>query len=139
MFTFLEETLVKEKIWALISQNEPSVVPISMVITQLKIVNSITQVLFYISEMMLCRLQSYQLRIAWHVLICLKCFLWNICNGKFHYNAKKITVVFSFMCCMLDYVLFSWFCSTLSNFSVRLMLQVKHFAFLSDSHIDFLN
>ncbi|BAT89794.1 hypothetical protein VIGAN_06085900, partial [Vigna angularis var. angularis] len=36
--TCLEEALVKEKIWALISQNESSVVPISVVITQLKIV-----------------------------------------------------------------------------------------------------
>ncbi|KAJ1413829.1 Armadillo-type fold [Sesbania bispinosa] len=73
-----DEMLVKEKIWAVISQNEPSLVPISTVITLLKTYMSITQVLFNISEKLLCRHQSYQLRIAWHVLIFLKCFFWNI-------------------------------------------------------------
>lgn len=41
-FISVEEILVREKIWTLVSQNEPSLVPISMVITLPTFVISIT-------------------------------------------------------------------------------------------------
>jgi hypothetical protein len=77
---FSEETLAKEKIWSFISQNEPSLVPISLVtfhwlcfLSSFFLNVSCCFFFFLISHMVARRPQNCRMRIAWHVLIFLRC------------------------------------------------------------------
>ncbi|KAH1259509.1 Protein ILITYHIA [Glycine max] len=70
-----EETLVKEKIWALISQNEPSVVPISMA-SKLSIEDNMTCVDLLevlLVEHLQCTLSNFSVRLMLQLMIFFMC------------------------------------------------------------------
>ena len=86
---YLEETVTKEKIWSLISQNEPSLVPASMVVQLSLVFNKLINLHSYCYHLhlLICRSQNCRLRIVWLVLIFLRCYWLNILAGLLIYKA----------------------------------------------------